>query len=107
MENKANNKVGLLKLGYVANLKSCKSELNEMLSDEKQVSTAELNAIVDNAQIVYLNKYGFSKWRNGENVDQKQAAYLYFKTGLQGKTGDSIIGWFERKGKDAIFRGVT
>lgn len=107
MENKANNKVGLLKLGYVANLKSCKSELNEMLSDEKQVSTAELNAIVDNAQIVYLNKYGFSKWRNGENVDQKEAAYLYFETGLQGKTCDSIIGWFERKGKDAIFRGVT
>ena len=46
MENKANKKVGLLKLGYVANLKSCKSELNEMLSDEEQVSTAELNAIV-------------------------------------------------------------
>ena len=96
MENKTNNKSGLLKLGYVANLKSCKSELNELLADEKQVSSAELNAIVDNAQIVYLNKYGFSKWRNGENIAQKDAAYLYFETGLQGKSGDSIIGWFER-----------
>ncbi len=46
MENKTNNKSGLLKLGYVANLKSCKSELNELLADEKQVSTAELNTIV-------------------------------------------------------------
>lgn len=107
MENKTNNKSGLLKLGYVANLKSCKSELNELLADEKQVSSAELNDIVDNAQIVYLNKYGFSKWRNGENIAQKDAAYLYFETGLQGKSGDSIIGWFERKGKDAVFRGVT
>ena len=33
MENKSNNKTGLLKLGYVTNLKSCKSELNEMLAD--------------------------------------------------------------------------
>ena len=107
MEQKTNNKSGLLKLGYVANLKSCKSELNEMLADEKQVSTAELNAIVDDAQIVYLNKYGFSKWRNGEDVTTKDAAYLYFETGLQGKSGDSIIGWFERKGKDTVFRGVN
>lgn len=46
MENKTNNKSGLLRLGYVANLKSCKSELNELLADDKQVSTAELNTIV-------------------------------------------------------------
>lgn len=107
MGNKTNNKAGLLKLGYVANLKSCKSELNEMLSDEEQVSTAELNAIVDNAQIVYLNKYGFSKWRNGEEVSPDDAAYLYFATGLEDKSDDPIIGWFERNSKDAVFRGVS
>ena len=108
MENKTNNnKSGLLKLGYVANLKSCKSELNEMLADEKQVSTTELNAIVDNAQIVCLNKYGFPKWRNGEDVTPEDAAYLYFATGLEDKSGDSIIGWFERNSKDAVFRGVS
>ena len=108
MENKTNNnKSGLLKLGYVTNLKSCKSELNEMLADEKQVSTAELCAIVDNAQIVYLNKYGFPKWRNGEDVTPKDATYLYFTTGLEDKSDDSIIGWFERNSKDTVFRGVS
>lgn len=106
MENKTNNKSGLLKLGYVANLKSCKSELNEMLADEKQVSTAELNAIVNDAQIVYLNKYGFPKWRNGEDVTLEDAAYLYFATGLEDKSGDFIIGWFERNSKDAVFEEV-
>ena len=67
MENKMNlnsPKTGLLKLGYVTNLKSCKAELNELLTDEKQVSTAELNALVDGASIVYLNKYGVSILRN-------------------------------------------
>lgn len=107
MENKSNNKTGLLKLGYVTNLKSCKSELNEMLADEAQVSTAELNKIVNDAQIVYLNKYGYSQWRNGENVAQKDASYLYFDTGLQDKSGRPVIGWFERNGKDSTFRGVN
>ena len=69
MENKINlnsPKTGLLKLGYVTNLKSCKAELNELLTDEKQVSTAELNALVDRASIVYLNKYGYAQSRSGE-----------------------------------------
>lgn len=110
MDNKTNNnspKTGLLKLGYVTNLKTCKTELNEMLADEQQVSTTELNTIVDGARIVYLNKYGYAQKRTGEAVAQKDAAYLYFETGLKGKSGDFVIGWFERKGKDAVFRGVN
>lgn len=106
MENKVNNKAGLLKLGYVTNLKSCKAELNEMLTDDIQVSTTELNKIVDAAHVVYLNKYGYSQWRNGENVTQKDASFLYFETGLQNTSGSQIIGWFERNGKDTVFRGV-
>lgn len=110
MENKTNNnslKTGLLKLGYVTNLKTCKAELNELLVDEKQVSTTELNAIVDSARIVYLNKYGYAQRRTGEAVAQKDATYLFFETGLKGKSGDFVIGWFERKGKDTVFRGVN
>ena len=107
MENKVNNKTGLLKLGYVTNLKSYKAELNEMLTDDTQVSTTELNKIVDAAQVVYLNKYGYSQWRNGENVTQKDASFLYFETGLQDTSGCPIIGWFERNGKDTVFRGVN
>lgn len=109
MENKTHNspKTGILKLGYVTNLKTCKSELNEMLADEKQVSTTELNTIVDGAQIVYLNKYGYAQRRSGEAVAHKDASYLYFETGLSGKSGEPIIGWFERKGKDTVFRGVN
>ena len=107
MENKTNNKNGLLNLGYVTNLKSCKTELNEMLADDVQVSTAELNRIVDTAQIVYLNKYGYSQWRNGEDVTKENAAFLYFETGLQDTLGNMIIGWFERNAKDVVFRGVN
>jgi hypothetical protein len=41
-----------------------------MLTDDMQVSTTELNKIVDAAHVVYLNKYGYSQWRKGENVTQ-------------------------------------
>ena len=81
MENKMNftsPKTGLLKLGYVTNLKNCKAELNELLTDEKQVSTAELNALVDGACIVYLNKYGYAQSRAGEGVTRKDGADVYF-----------------------------
>lgn len=100
-------KTGLLKLGYVANLKTCKAELNEMLLDENQVSTTELNAIVDKAQVVYLNRYGYDKDRTGVAVPQNKASYLYFETGLTNHEGQVVIGWFERKPKDDVFRGVT
>ena len=99
-------KTGLLKLGYVTNLKTCKAELNELLPDEKQVSTTELNALVDGASIMYLNKYGYAQSRSGENVTRKDAAYLYFETGLADTAGNPIIGWFEKRGKEPVFKGV-
>lgn len=106
MENNTNNKTGLLKLGYVTNLKSCKAELNAMLSENLQVSITELNRIVDNADIVYLNKFGYPKWGNGEAVTKMKASYLYFETGLIDTLGKPIIGWFERNSKDGVFKGV-
>ena len=107
MGNTSKSKTGLLKLGYVTNLKSCKAELNTMLNDEQQVSTTELNTIVDNTGVVYLNRYGYDKSRSGEAIPAKDATYLYFETGLKNETGATIIGWFERKNKDDIFKGVT
>ena len=107
MGNTSKSKTGLLKLGYVTNLKSCKAELNAMLHDEQQVSTTELSTIVDNASVVYLNRYGYDKTRSGEAITAKDATYLYFETGLKNEIGATIIGWFERKNKDDIFRGVT
>ena len=107
MGNTSKSKTGLLKLGYVTNLKSCKAELNTMLNDEQQVSTTELNTIVDNTGVVYLNRYGYDKSRSGEAIPAKDATYLYFETGLKNETGATIIGWFERKNKEDIFRGVT
>ena len=88
------------------NLKTCKAELNELLTDEKQVSTAELNALVDRASVVYLNKYGYAQRRSGESVTRKDAAYLYFETGLLDIAGNSIIGWFEKRGKEPAFKGI-
>ena len=105
--NISSSKNGLLKLGYVTNLKTSNAELNELLAEENQVNTMKMNALVDMADIVYLNKYGYAKKRSGEAVGQKDATYLYFETGLVSKTNDAIIGWFEKKGNDPVFRGVT
>lgn len=109
MENKSNinSKTGLLKLGYVTNLKTCKAELNKLLADEIQVSTTELNSLVDAANIVYLNKYGYARSRLGEAVTDENATYLYFDTGLADTTGEPIIGWFEKRGKGSDFKGVS
>lgn len=100
-------KKGIVKLGYVANLKTCKAELNQMLSDENQVSTAELNNIVDNARIVYVNRYGYTHDRQGQSIPQKDATYLYFETGFSNGNGETIIGWFEKKPKEDVFKGVN
>lgn len=105
--NISSSKNGLLKLGYVTNLKTSNAELNELLSEENQVNTMKMNALVDMADIVYLNKYGYAKKRSGEAVGHKDAAYLYFETGLVSKNNDAIIGWFEKKGNDPVFKGVT
>ena len=105
--NISSSKNGLLKLGYVTNLKTSNAELNELLAEESQVNTMKMNALVDVADIVYLNKYGYAKKRSGEAVGHKDAAYLYFETGLVSKTNDAIIGWFEKKGNDPVFKGVT
>lgn len=102
-----NQKSGILKLGYVMNLKTCKAELNSLLSDEEQVSTTELNAIVDSAHVVYLNRYGYPKDKQGNDITRDKAAYLYVETGFCNQNGDAIIGWFERKSKEAVFKGVT
>lgn len=105
--NNSSSKNGLLKLGYVANLKTCKAELNQMLEDDYQVSTSELNAIVDDAIVVYINRYGYEKERDGAPVTKEKATYLYFQTGLNDLDGNPIIGWFERKPKEPVFKGVT
>ncbi|MEE0689281.1 MAG: hypothetical protein UCJ13_00390, partial [Bacteroidaceae bacterium] len=74
MEKKMNissPKTGLLKLGYVTNLKTSNAELNELLAEESQVNTMKMNALVDVADIVYLNKYGYAKKRSGEAIGHK------------------------------------
>lgn len=105
--SKTTEKSGILKLGYVINLKTCREELNLLLADDDQVSTTELNAIVDNASIVYVNRYGYEKDRNGNPITKDRASYLYFSTGLTDKTGNTLIGWFEKKPKEQVFKGVT
>lgn len=104
-------KTGLLKFGYVANLKTCVSELNAMLPEEEQVSTRELNEIADQATVTYLNKYGYAQDKHGAAIEQDKATLLYFSTGRKTQTGDVVIGWFERKvnkdGRKDIFRGIT
>ena len=107
MTSTTTEKTGLLKLGYVTNLKTCIAELHELLAEEKQLSMAELNAIVDVADIVYLNRHGYPNNTSRETIAPKDATYLYFDTGLMDISGEAVIGWFERKAKETVFKGVN
>lgn len=100
-------KTGITKLGFVTNLKTCVAELNKLLPEDDQVSKAELTAIVENAHVKYLNRFGYAQEKTGTPVTKERAAYLYIETGLTGLAGSPIIGWFERKAKEPIFKGVT
>lgn len=104
--NTYTSKAALLRLGYVANLKTSCQELNALL-DGATVTPEIVNLAVENHPIVRLNRYGYERGRNGELIAEDKVAYLYFETGLPNKNGEMIIGWFERKKPNDPFRGVT
>ena len=110
MENPTNNassKTGILKLGYVTNIKTCIAELNEQLAEDNQVAFTGLNSLVDTSKVVYLNRHGYANNGSGEPVTHKDATYLYFGTGHLNEVGEEVIGWFERKAKENVFKGVN
>ena len=75
---------GLLKIGYVANLKGGVyiKELQELLSDtEHEPTSQEIRERANQATILLLNKNGFEKAANGRYATESSAMYKAFDTG--------------------------
>lgn len=99
---------GLLRIGYVANLKNGVyiKELQELLNDTDQDPTSQdLRERASNAEIVLLNKHGYPADAAGRAVPESRAKFKAFKTGYV-LNGKDIYGWFE-KGDQGNFVGVS
>lgn len=99
---------GLLKIGYVSNLKNGVyiKELQELLNDTDQDPTSQdLRERATNAEIILLNRHGYPKDAAGKAVPESKAKFKAFKTGYT-LGGNDVYGWFEKGEKDN-FVGVT
>ena len=108
MDASAKTLDGLLRIGYVSNLKNGVyiKDLQELLNDTDQDPTSqELRDRATNAEIILLNKYGYPTDAAGRAVPESRAKFKAFKTGYQLNERD-IYGWFEKNEK-GNFVGVT
>ena len=99
---------GLLRIGYVANLKNGVyiKELQELLNDTDQDPTSQnLRERATNAEIILLNKHGYPTDAAGRTVPESRAKFKAFKTGYFLNDKD-VYGWFE-KSEMGNFVGVT
>ena len=99
---------GLLRIGYVANLKNGVyiKELQELLNDTDQDPTSQnLRERATNAEIILLNKHGYPTDAAGRTVPKSRAKFKAFKTGYFLNDKD-VYGWFE-KSEMGNFVGVT
>lgn len=97
MATKLSTKKGLLKLGFVRNLNngeylaSLKNILNNPLLNP---TSEEIEEMVENAEIEFLNKFGYKQNSEGQIVTEENAAYKRFKTHYQTEKGEDVYGWF-------------
>ena len=108
IETPANDRYGLRKIGFVANLKGgvYMKELQELLSDtEHEPTSQEIRERADSAKILLLNKNGYETDARKKAVTESTAIYKAFDTGYI-LDGQPIYGWFE-KNENGRFDGVT
>ena len=97
------SKFGLYKLGYIENANL--NDLNNLIGGNP-ITLEEISALADNAQCVFLNKYGYSQSRDGYPILEKDVKFRYFDTGLKDKNNDAIIGVLERSKTSNTFVGM-
>ena len=108
IETPANDRYGLRKIGFVANLKGgvYMKELQELLSDtEHEPTSQEIRERADAAKILFLNKNGYETDARKKAVTESTAIYKAFDTGYD-LGGQPIYGWFE-KNENGRFDGVS
>ncbi len=99
------NKKGLLKLGYVINLKhniqkeNCITFLARLVGNE--TSLTDLDNFIESEEftIEYINK-------NGDICDKSEAYNFRFKLPWKNKNEQHIYGYFTRKNLESVFTGV-
>ena len=103
-------KDGLLRFGFVANLKQgvYLKELHRVIEGtvEGLPSSKELREIANDAQIIYLNSNGYPQDRDGAPVTEELAKFIAFNTGYQTLEGSDVYGWFEKE-DNGVFVGVN
>lgn len=106
---KAQNKKGLLKLGYVRNLKNNEylTELqNLLLNTSYNPTIEEINDYVENTAIEYFNKSGYKQDNDGNAITKTNAFYKRFKTNYKTEKEEDIYGWFYSV-RQGSYEGVT
>ena len=109
MATKSYTKRGLLKLGFVRNLNNEEylSSLKNVLNNPKfNPNSEEIEAMVEEAEIEYLNKFGYKQNNDGQCVTEENATYKRFKTCYQTEKGKDVYGWFYIT-KHGIYEGVN
>jgi hypothetical protein len=104
-------KKGLMKLGYVNNIKTYMSELQKQLEGTSIVAKKPdidraIDAQLQNKTIKYLNKLGYHEDRMGETITNANAAYIVFSTNYKNKDNNEIFGWFYKERLDRNYAGV-
>lgn len=95
------NKEGLFRFGFVANLKqgTFLKELYRVIEGAAEAlpSSHELREIANEAPVIYLNTNGYPQDRDGAPVTETMAKFIAFNTGYQTIEGKDVYGLFEKK----------
>lgn len=96
-------KTGLYALGYVENKKTYIDDLQKKLVGTPQIANVDdINAETNNVE--YYNSAGYTKFPNGDVVNESTAKYLRFETSYTTSEGEIIFGCFSKTGP--VFKGV-
>jgi len=98
---------GLVKFGYVCNLKDHMNQFNYLLEGTgKKMTDKELDTILSKVKPVNYNSKGHSTYKNKPITDEF-AVFRVINTGEVTANGDEICGIFQRKYKTNRYEGVT
>lgn len=106
----SNVKFGIFNFGFIRNGESFINDLNSLagnnVADYYEFNKYFYNFVIIGNNIVYLDKYGYSKDKQGYYIERGKALYATFDTGFKTKKGDVIWGIFSRKTVSKNFEGI-
>jgi len=110
--SRRNTKFGIYNFGFINNGGTFINELNEWLNGTEQFAEYDrfnkhfFSHVTQNGNIIYLNKYGYARDKQGNKIVENQANYAYYDTGFKSKEGNEMFGVFSRKSLSRNFEGI-